>query len=146
MKLKSKVHTTKSPLVKYRHMKKLYTVGTVTTKYLYFSTFHHCKQLIVKKYPHCEVWNGENMENLTALYTSYLRFTFGTNVMHASSCSYRIFVFVLAFFYTFMLTEFWVKDALGTIDHAQIALASLGRAEAYTCRCSFNFQSHYLGV
>ncbi len=54
--------------------------------------------------------NSENMDNFTALYTSYLRFTFGTNSMHASPCANRIFVFLLTFFYKFMLLEFRVKD------------------------------------
>ncbi len=64
--------------------------------------------------------NGENMDNFTALYILYLRFTFGTNSMHVSPHAYRILVFLLAFFYRFMLFEFRVKDAAGTIDHAQI--------------------------
>ncbi len=72
------------------------------------------------------------MDNLTALYTSYLRFTFSTNSMHASPSAYRILVFVLAIFYKFMLFEFQVKDAAGTIDHAQIAKASPGADEVYT--------------
>ncbi len=65
--------------------------------------------------------NGENMENFTVLYTSYLYVTFGTNPLHASPCAYGIFVSVLAFFYKFLLFEFWVKDAAGTVDHVQIA-------------------------
>ncbi len=35
--------------------------------------------------------NNENMFNFTALYTSYLRFTFTTNEMHATPCAYGIF-------------------------------------------------------
>ncbi len=57
--------------------------------------------------------NGENMDSFTALYTSYLRFTFGTNSMHASPGAYRIFVLVLAFFYKFMVFEPRVKDHSG---------------------------------
>ncbi len=30
----------------------------------------------------------ENMDNFTALYTTYLRFTFGTNLMHTSPHAY----------------------------------------------------------
>ncbi len=78
--------------------------------------------------------NGENKENFTVLHALYLRFTFGTNSMHTSSRAYRILVFLSAFFYKFMLFDFQVKDAAGIIDHAQIALASPGSAEAYTCR------------
>ncbi len=74
--------------------------------------------------------NGENMENFTALYTSYLHFTFGTNLMHAAPRAYGIFVFVLAFFYRFVLFLFRVKDATKTVNHAQIAWASLGPVEA----------------
>ncbi len=61
-------------------------------------------------------------------YTSYLCFTFGTNfdAPHA----YGISVFLLAFLYKFMLFELRFKDAAGTIDHAQIALASPGQSEA----------------
>ncbi len=65
--------------------------------------------------------NSENMDNFTALYSSYLRFTFGTNLMHASPHAYEIFIFILTIFYKFMLFEFQVKDAVGTINHAQIA-------------------------
>ncbi len=45
-------------------------------------------------------------------------------------CDARIFVFILAFLYKFILFEF----AAGTIDHAQIASASPDLVEAYTCR------------
>ncbi len=65
--------------------------------------------------------NGKNMDNFAALDTSYLRFTFASVSMHPSPRAYRIFVFVLAFFYKFMLFQFHVKDAVGTIDHVQIA-------------------------
>ncbi len=54
--------------------------------------------------------NSEIMDNFTALNTSYLCITFGTNLMHASPCAYGFFVFFPAFFYKFMLFEFWVKD------------------------------------
>ncbi len=37
--------------------------------------------------------NCENMDNLTAPYTSYLHFTFGTDSMHASPRAYGTFVF-----------------------------------------------------
>ncbi len=40
------------------------------------------------------------------------------------------FVLFPAFFYKFMLFEFWVKDVAGTIDHAQIASVSLVSVEA----------------
>ncbi len=56
------------------------------------------------------------MDNFTALYTSYLHFTLGTESMHTED----IFVFVLASFYKLMLFEFEVKDT-GTINHVQIA-------------------------
>ncbi len=72
--------------------------------------------------------NGENMNNLTAL------FTFGTNLMHASPRIYGILVFFQAFFYKFMLFKFWVKDAMGTINHAHITEASPDPVKAYTCR------------
>ncbi len=57
--------------------------------------------------------NVENIDNFAALQTSYLRFTFGTNSMHASPLAYGILVLVLAFFYKFMLFEFRVKDRWG---------------------------------
>ncbi len=53
--------------------------------------------------------NGENMDNFTALYTSYLHLTKGTISMHASPHAYVILIF-LAFFYKFMLFKFQVKD------------------------------------
>ncbi len=56
------------------------------------------------------------MDDFTALYTSYLYFTFGTNSVHVSPPAYAIPVF----FYKFMLFEFRVKDAVGTINHVQI--------------------------
>ncbi len=70
--------------------------------------------------------NGENMENITALYGSYLHFTFGTNLVHTFPRAYGILVVLPAFLYKFMF-EFWVKDAAGTIDHVQIVSASPGR-------------------
>ncbi len=73
--------------------------------------------------------NGENMDNFTVLYTLYLRFTFGTNSMHASPRVYRISVFFPAFFCKFMQFEFQVRDAAGTIDRAQIAQASQSPVE-----------------
>ncbi len=78
--------------------------------------------------------NGKNMDNFTALFTSSLGFTFGTNSMHASVRGYEICVFLMAFFYKLMLFESLVKDAVGTVDHTQIPLASPGPVEAYTCR------------
>ncbi len=57
--------------------------------------------------------NNENKDNFTALYTSNLGLTFGTNLMHASPRGYGIFVFIFAFFYKFMLFEFEVKDRRG---------------------------------
>ncbi len=57
--------------------------------------------------------NSENMDNFTALYTLYLRFTFDTKLMHASPLAYGSFVVLPAFFYKSMLFEFRV------IDHAQ---------------------------
>ncbi len=74
------------------------------------------------------------MDKFTALYTSYLRFTPGTNSMHASPCAYRISGFVLAFLYKFMPFKFQVKDATATISHTQITWASLGPIEAYMSR------------
>ncbi len=65
--------------------------------------------------------NSEDMDNFTALYTSYLLFTFGTNLMHASPRGHGISVFYSAFCYKFMLFEFQVKGVMGTVDHAQIA-------------------------
>ncbi len=59
------------------------------------------------------LWNDENMDNFTALNTSYLRFTFGTKSMHASPCACGNFVFIVAFFYKFVLLEFWVKNQCG---------------------------------
>ncbi len=73
------------------------------------------------------------MDNFTALYTSYLRFTL-LNSVCASTRAHGILVFFPAFFYRFMLFDFWVKDTTGVIDHAQTAYASLGLCEAYTCR------------
>ncbi len=61
---------------------------------------------------------GENMDNFTALYASYLRFTFGTD---SSPRAYRIFVFLLAVFYKFMPFKFPIKDVVGIIDHVQNA-------------------------
>ncbi len=74
--------------------------------------------------------NSENMDNFTALYTLYLHFTFGTNSMHASTGAFGILIFLLAFFYKFMLLEFQVKDAAGTIDHVQIASVRLSHKHA----------------
>ncbi len=68
--------------------------------------------------------NSTNMDNFSALYTSNLCFIFGTNLMHASPRAYGILIFLPAFFYKFMLFEFWVKDAARIMDHAQNALAS----------------------
>ncbi len=48
--------------------------------------------------------------------------------------SLRDFVFSPAFLYKFIQFEFWVKDAMGTVDHVQIAEASLGPVAANTCR------------
>ncbi len=78
--------------------------------------------------------NGENMDNFTALYTSYLRFTFGTNSTHAFSCAYRVFGLVLAFLYKFMLFGSGSKTAAGTTDHVQITQASPGPVKVYPCR------------
>ncbi len=50
------------------------------------------------------------MDNFTALYTSFLQFTFGTSLLHTSPRAYKIFVFILASFYKFMLFELQVKD------------------------------------
>ncbi len=50
--------------------------------------------------------NDETMDNFTALCTAY-----------------GILVVLPAFFYKFMLFEFWVKDAAGTTNYAQIAEA-----------------------
>ncbi len=41
--------------------------------------------------------------------------------MHALPRAYRILVFLPAFFYKFMLFEFWFKGAAGTMDDAQKA-------------------------
>ncbi len=60
--------------------------------------------------------NSENMDNFTALYTSYLHFTVPTDSVHASPRAYGILVFFPAFLYKFMLFEFWVKDVVETID------------------------------
>ncbi len=49
--------------------------------------------------------NSKNMVNFTALYTSYLCFTFGTNSTNTSPCAYGLLVFFLAFFHIFMLFE-----------------------------------------
>ncbi len=57
--------------------------------------------------------NGENIDNLTALYASYLHFICGTNLMHASPRAYWILVSLLAFFYKFMLFEFQSKMLQG---------------------------------
>ncbi len=62
--------------------------------------------------------DGENMDNLTVLYASYLYF--GTNSTHTYPCAYGIFVF----FYKFLLFEFQVKDVAGIIDHVQTAILS----------------------
>ncbi len=78
--------------------------------------------------------NNENMDSYTVLHTSYLCFTFGTNLMHASPRADTIPVFLPAFFNKFKLFEFQVKDTAGTIDHAQIASSSMSPVEAYTCR------------
>ncbi len=65
--------------------------------------------------------NGENMDSFTALYALYLRFTFSTNLMHATPRCYDTFVFFSAFFYKCELFKFRVKDVMGTVDHAQNA-------------------------
>ncbi len=57
------------------------------------------------------------MDNFTALYTSYLRFTFGTNMI---LLVLRGFVFSPAF-YKFMSFKLRVKDTARTVDHAQTA-------------------------
>ncbi len=54
--------------------------------------------------------NGDNMDNFTALYTSYLHVTFGTTLMHASPRAHGIVVSLLAVFLKFMLFEIQVKD------------------------------------
>ncbi len=64
------------------------------------------------------------MDNFTVLYASYLRLTFITSSMHATPRAYGILVFFRVFFYNFMLFELQVKDASGTIDHAQKTSAS----------------------
>ncbi len=65
---------------------------------------------------------GENMDNFTTLYASYLHFAFSTNSMHAFSHAYGILVFSPAFFYKFMLCLiFRSKTVSGTINHAQNA-------------------------
>ncbi len=56
--------------------------------------------------------NGENKDNVTALYTSYLRFTFGTNSMHTFPCP------------NLCCSNSRSKTAVGTTHHVQIALAS----------------------
>ncbi len=89
--------------------------------------------------------NVENMDNFTALNTLYLGFTFGVNLMYASPCVYWILVFLLAFIYKFVLFKFRVKDAIGTIDYAQIAKRSLVLVEVYTCR-SNSTPSHIIWV
>ncbi len=55
--------------------------------------------------------NGENMDIFTALYVLYLRFTFGTNSVHASPHAYGILIFLLAFFYKFLLFKLQDKDS-----------------------------------
>ncbi len=69
------------------------------------------------------------MDNCTALYASYLHFTFGTNKMHASLRANEILVFFPAFLYRFMLFEFQVKDAVRTIVHVQIVQSSPGSVQ-----------------
>ncbi len=66
--------------------------------------------------------NSKNTDNVTALYTSYLLFTFGTNLMHASPRACGILVFFPAYFYKFMLFKLWFKDCTGTIDHVRVRL------------------------
>ncbi len=61
------------------------------------------------------------MDNLTALHTLYLLFTFSTNEMHANPHAFGILVLLLSGFYKFMLFDFWVKDTMGTMDNAQNA-------------------------
>ncbi len=73
--------------------------------------------------------NNENMDNFAALSTSCLRFTFGKKSMQVSPPTSRILIFFSAFFYKFMLLEFCAKDAMGIIDHAQIASASVDPVE-----------------
>ncbi len=76
--------------------------------------------------------NSDNMDNFTALSTSYLCFTFGTNLMHAAPRAYRILVFFPALFSKFMLFEFQVKDDAGTFDHVQNTEASPGLIEFFS--------------
>ncbi len=71
--------------------------------------------------------NSENMDNLTVLYA--ICFTLGTNLMHVTTHAYGVLVFFPAFFYKFMLFEFWVKDNMGTVGQVQIAQASLDLVE-----------------
>ncbi len=65
--------------------------------------------------------NGENMDKFTALFPSYLSFTFGKNSMHTSPM-------LIGFLFSYWLssTNLWCwrpasKTAAGTVDHAQIA-------------------------
>ncbi len=57
--------------------------------------------------------NGDNVDIFTELYTSYLRFTFGTKSLYTSPHVYRILVFSLAFFYKFILFDFQVLNCHG---------------------------------
>ncbi len=65
--------------------------------------------------------------------------------MHTSPYAYGILVFLLTFFYKFMLFEFQVKDAVGTINHAQNTEVSPVPVKAYTCK-SYSTSNHIIWV
>ncbi len=67
--------------------------------------------------------NGKNTDNFTD------NFTLGTNSMCATSCANKILFSALLY-----LTNLCCSVSAGTIDHVQIAKASMGLVEAYTCR------------
>ncbi len=66
------------------------------------------------------ILNSENMDNFTALCTSYLIFTDGTSLLHASPRAFGTFVSFPALLQKFMLLEFQVKNTVGTVDHVQL--------------------------
>ncbi len=78
---------------------------------------------------------SENMDNFTVLYTSYLHFTFCSNLMHTFPHAYGIFVFLSLSSTNLCYSNFSSK----TIDHVQIVWASQGPLEARTCRSNSTF-------
>ncbi len=73
------------------------------------------------------------MDNFTALYASYLRFTFGANFTHNSPHAYGIlFSFSQCLLQIYVV---WFPGQRHNEDyHAQIAEASAGLAATYTLR------------